>query len=157
MTATIFLPSLGTAFAYLVVVCIYILLCYMAVKLLKRWGYLVSAGLMVIMVLQISHWHKLDADQQRKAGELTERSPEIYTFVTGKFKSLDKDSDQQVDIDELSHYKTDCSCNAGTVRFIKDNLDVIGQPRNVASGEVKITITRDDIEMLKQRAMESLQ
>lgn len=109
------------------------------------------------MVLQISHWHKLDAEQQRRAAELTERSPEIYTFVTGKFKSLDKDRDQQVDIDELSHYKTDCSCNAGTVSFIKDNLDVIGQPRNVASGDVKITITHDDVETLKQRAIESMQ
>ncbi len=157
MTASIFLPSLGTAFAYLMVVCIYLLLCFMAVKALKRWGYLVSAALVTIMVLQISHWHKLDSDQQRLAGELIERSPEIYTFINGKFKSLDKDRDQQIDLTELKVFKTDCSCNAGTVSYVKENLDAIGQPRAVSDGAIRTTITRDDLEALKVRALENLE
>jgi len=118
MTLSIILTSLGTGFSYLMVAAIYLIVCYALIKALKKLGIFLAACLCLLMFFQISHWHKLELERTKDKSELVERSPEIYTLLSDKFKQFDNNQDDQIDSWELAHYKTSCSCNASTVRAI---------------------------------------
>ena len=158
MTLSILLISLGTGFSYLLVAAIYLIACYLLIRSLKRVGILCAAALCILMVLQISHWYKLELEREKTKSELLERSPEIYTLLNVKFNQFDKNQDQQIDSWEMAHYKTTCSCNASTVTYLNANLEKIGDLRTVAgSDSLMFTIDRDDLERLKSTAIEQLQ
>ena len=157
MTLSIILTSLGTGFSYLLVAAIYLIASYILIKTMKKVGIVLAAGLCLLMVLQISHWHRLDVERQKLKSELVERSPEIYTLLSDKFKQFDKNQDGQIDSWELAHYKTTCSCNAATVTYLNANISNIGDLRIVAgSDSLMFTIDRDDLENLKRAAIEEL-
>ena len=158
MTLTIILISLGTGFSYLLVAAIYLIVCYILVKSLKKLGLLFAAVLCILMVLQISHWYKLEVESEKLKAELVERSPEIYTLLSEKFEQFDKNQDGQIDSWELTHYKTTCGCNASTISYLTANLRSIGDLREVAgSDSLMFTIDREDLENLKRAALESFQ
>ncbi len=158
MTLSILLISLGTGFSYLLVAAIYLIVCYLLIRSLKRVGILCAAVLCILMVLQISHWYKLELGREKEKSELLERSPEIYTMLNDKFKEFDKNNDQQIDSWEMAHYKTTCSCNASTVSFLNANLEKIGDLREVSgSDSLMFTIDHNDLEKLKTNAIEQLQ
>ena len=157
MTLSIILTSLGTGFSYLLVASIYLIVCYALIKALKRLGIFLAACLCLLMVFQISHWHKLEMERKKEKSELVERSPEIYTLLNDKFKQFDKNQDDQIDSWELAHYKTTCSCNASTVSYLNSNLRNIGDWREVAgSDSLMLTINRADLEILKSNAIKEL-
>jgi len=157
MTLSIILTSLGTGFSYLMVAAIYLIVCYALIKTLKKLGIFLAACLCLLMVFQISHWHKLEVERTKDKSELVERSPEIYTLLSDKFKQFDKNKDGQIDSWELAHYKTSCSCNASTVSYLNSNLRSIGDWREVAgSDSLMLTINRVDLEILKSNAIKEL-
>jgi hypothetical protein len=157
MTLSIILTSLGTGFSYLMVAAIYLIVCYALIKALKKLGIFLAACLCLLMVFQISHWHKLEIEGTKEKSELVERSPEIYTLLNDKFKQFDNNQDGQIDSGELAHYKTSCSCNASTVSYLNSNLRSIGDWREVAgSDSLMLTINRDDLEILKSNAIKEL-
>lgn len=157
MTLSIILTSLGTGFSYLLVAAIYLIVCYALIKTLKKLGIFLAACLCLLMVLQISHWHKLELERTKEKSELVERSPEIYTLLSDKFKQFDNNQDGQIDSWELAHYKTSCSCNASTVSYLNSNLRRIGDWREVAgSDSLMLTINRADLEILKSNAIKEL-
>ncbi|MFA7340778.1 MAG: EF-hand domain-containing protein [Candidatus Obscuribacterales bacterium] len=163
MTLSIIPISLGTGFSYLLVATIYLIVCYILIKTLKKagngkTGIFLAAGLCVIMILQISHWYKLEVEREKQKSELIERSPEIYTLLSDKFQQFDKNQDGQIDAGELAHYKTTCSCNAATVSYLNAKLQSIGDLRAVSgSDSLMFTINREDLEALKGAALESFQ
>lgn len=158
MTLSIILISLATGFSYLLVAAIYLIACYILIKSLKKLGVICAAVLCLLMVLQISHWYKLEVEREKQKSELVERSPEIYTMLNEKFKQFDKNQDSQIDSWELAHYKTTCSCNASTISYLTTNMRLIGDLREVAgSDSLMFTIDREDLENLKRAALESFQ
>jgi hypothetical protein len=157
MTLSILLISLGTGFSYVLVAAIYLIACYILIKSLKKLGVLCAAVLCILMVLQISHWYKLELAREQVKSELVERSPEIYSLLSEKFKQFDKNQDGQIDSWEMAHYKTTCSCNASTVSYLNANLETIGDLREVSgSDSLMFTIDRNDLEKLKRNAIEDL-
>lgn len=163
MTLSIIPISLGTGFSYLLVATIYLIVCYILIKTLKKagngkTGIFLAAGLCVIMILQISHWYKLEVEREKQKSELIERSPEIYTLLSEKFAQFDKNQDGQIDSWELAHYKTTCSCNAATISYLNAKLHSVGDLRAVSgSDSLMFTINREDLEALKGAALESFQ
>lgn len=162
MTLIIILISLGTGFSYLLVAAIYLTFCYLLIKTLnksgnRKVGIVLASGLCLLMVLQISHWYKLEVEREKQKSELVERSPEIYTMLSEKFKEFDKNQDSQIDSWELANYKTTCSCNASTISYLTNNMRFIGDLREVAgSDSLLFTIDREDLENLKRKAIEDL-
>lgn len=166
MTQSIIPISLSAGFSYLVVAAIYLIVCYILIKTLKKTGYgktsiALAAGLCLLMVLQITHWYKLEVERERQKSELVERSPEIYTLLNDKFQQFDKNQDGQIDSGEVAHYKTTCSCNASTISYLNANLRSIGDLRKVrvvtaGSDSLMFTISHEDLENLKRNAIEDL-
>ncbi len=163
MTLSIILISLGTGFSYLLVATVYLIACYVLIKTLKKGGngktgIFLAAGLCMLMVLQISHWYKLEVEREKQNSELVERSPEIYTLLSDNFQQFDKNQDGQIDAGELAHYKTTCSCSTATVTYLNAKLHSIGNLRAVSgSDSLMFTINREDLEALKRAALESFQ
>jgi len=149
-------PLVLTAFAYFLVVCIYAVLGFMAIMALKRWGAIICAILFCLMSAQIIHWHNLDAARQRHAAQIVERTPEIYTLLDGKFSQFDRNHDGQIDEKEMATFKTKCSCNTGTINFVRTNFAEIASIHQLKNGYM-LTINRLDLENLKERALEQLQ
>jgi hypothetical protein len=154
MTLTILPVSMGTIFSYFCVACIYLLFCYIALKIFKRSGIILALAIATIGVLQIRHWYQLEIVRVEKRLQLAERAPDVYTFLSGKFKQLDKSGDGQIDQAELAHYKSDCSCTLSTLNFVRDNIDQIGFVRQLnGTDSLGLAIDKDDLEALKENTL----
>lgn len=154
MTLNILPVSMGTIFSYILVAIIYLLFCYIAIKMSKRFGIVLACFFCLVGFFQIRHWYRLERVRVEERAQMSERAPDIYTFLTAKFKQLDVSKDGQIDQIELNSYKTDCSCNLSTLNFVRENIDKIGDVRPLnGSDSLGLTIVKDDLEMLKENTL----